>query len=80
MSLTKPEPFVTPKQLGDSLESLGLVTYRVKGCRKLVKAMKSAGYQVIRANSVRASDAQDFLMKNPDWRAFSRPKVDEQKA
>jgi hypothetical protein len=80
MSITKPESFVTPKQLGDALEALGVIPYRYKGCRRLIKAMRLGGYQVIRGNSVRATDAQAFLMNNPDWRAFSKAKAHEQKA
>jgi hypothetical protein len=80
MSLPKPEPFVSPKQLGDALEALGVSPYQLHGCRRLVRSMRKAGYQVIRGYSVRATDAHDFLIKNPDWRAFSKVKAHEQKA
>ena len=68
---TKPDKFLTPKELPDALDAIGCTGWNLRACRMLVRAMLADGAPIMRKKYARPTDAAAWLIAHPKWRPFS---------
>jgi hypothetical protein len=69
---TKPEKFLSPKELVDALEALGFAGLGHRACMVLVRAMRDDKAPIFRHKYARPSDAAAWLLAHPTWRPHGK--------
>jgi hypothetical protein len=69
---TKPERFLSPKELPDALAAIGCADFNHRACMVLVRAMRADGAPIMRHKYARASDAAAWLLAHPTWRPHGK--------